>query len=84
MTADAHQLTDVKPQSEMTRLRQELLRTSDSAQAEVARLTALLHTCTAERDLLAKQLEDVRTSVTWRVGRVVVAPAALARRRRRQ
>jgi hypothetical protein len=80
-------MTDPKPIPEMTRLRHELLRRADrgiGGEAEVAVLKERLEACTAERDRLATQLEAVRRSTTWRVGRVLVAPAALARRRRRR
>lgn len=80
-------MTDATTVSEMTRLRHDLLRMTDraiGAEAEVAGLTKRLNACRAERDRLAKQLEAVRSSTTWRLGRALVAPAALVRRRLRR
>jgi hypothetical protein len=79
-------MADPKPIPEMTRLRHDLLRADRGigGEAEVAALKERLEACTAERDRLARQLDAVRRSTTWRVGRVLVAPAALARRRRRR
>ena len=78
-----------RPQAipEMTRLRHDLLRVTDraiGAEAEIVGLTKRLNACQAERDRLAKQLEAVHRSTTWRVGHAVLVPAALVRRRLRR
>lgn len=77
-------MSDSSPRTEMARLCDEVLHTADDADAALSRLTARLAACTAERDRLVKRLEDVPSSTTWRVGRVVVAPATLVRKRRRR
>lgn len=63
----------------LANLRDELAWTS----AELERSQIAEHQMRVERDAVRQQLDEIRSSATWRTGRLIVGPVARMRRKLR-